>query len=219
MQRFLLALLTPLLAALVGCAAGNVPTAFRFGDAPTVGIVVASVAHNPEAGPGARAVVHFDTNGRPGQNKLQSVGESFTKGGPDAIDVDGGGRLFVLSLPAGRHTLDAWQLRDGTTTWVQPAGVLTPLAFEVKAGEVTYLGSVQATLAMRTTLLGLTVAEGGEVTVGDQQARDLAAFERVYPQFKGQVVTRLLPQGRWASPAGLEIVQDSKPPTLPGARR
>lgn len=218
MLRTLLALLTPLLATLVGCAAGNVPTSYRFPDAPTVGIVVASVAHNAEAGPGARAVVHFDTQGNPTQNRLQSVGESISKGGPDSIDVDGG-RLFVLTLPAGRHTLDAWQLRDSTTTWVQPAGALVPLAFEVKPGEVTYLGSVQATLAVRRGPMGLAVVDGGQVELRDQRERDIAVVERLYPQFKGQIVPRLLTQGAWASPAGVEVVQDTKPPTLPGARR
>lgn len=220
MRRSFLALLVCLPALLVGCAAGNIAPQFAFGDKPATGVVVVSVGHNASAGPGARANVYFDTSRRPGLNRLQSTGEAVTEG-PAPTRFDDNSQLLVLSVPAGMHTLDAWQLRDSVGVWVQPAGVLQPLEFNVVAGEVKYLGNLSATLATRRNALGLQVVEGGEVEVKDLRERDVAAFERAYPQFKGQVVMGVLPVGRWAAPEGVEITQASSiaPPTLPGARR
>jgi hypothetical protein len=218
MRRYVLASALSLLAVLAGCAAGNIPANYAFGDKPAVGIIVASVAHNESAGPGSRAQIFFDTSGRPGLNRLQSAGEGLQEG-PPLAKLEGGGQLVVMTVPAGPHTLDAWQLRDGVGVWLQPAGVLKPLEFNVVAGEVKYLGNLSGTLVTRRNALGLQVLEDGYLEVKDLSARDLAVFEQGYPKFKGQVVMGVLPQGRWASPAGLEVVQDSKPPTLPGARR
>ena len=218
MRRIAHALALTLLTALVGCAAGNIPANFSFGDAPTVGIVVASVAQNESANPGARTQIYFDTNGRPGMNRLQSSGEALDEGA-SLPKLEGGGQLLVIKVPAGRHTLDAWQMRDGVGGWVQPAGVLAPLAFTVVAGEVRYIGSLEGTLAMRRNALGLRVVEAATVEIRDQSERDIAAFEAAYPQFKGRVVMAVLPTGRWAAAQGIEFSEGPGAPDLPAARR
>lgn len=218
MRRIAHALALSLLTALVGCAAGNIPANFTFGETPTVGVIVASVAQNESANPGARTQIYFDTSGRPGMNRLQSSGESLDEGEP-LPRLAGGGQLVVLKVPAGRHTLDAWQMRDGVGGWVQPAGVLKPLAFTVLAGEVRYIGSLEGTLAMRKNALGVRVVDSAAVEIRDQRARDIAAFEAAYPQFKGRVVVDLLPTGPWAAAEGLEFSDGPGAPVLPAARR
>jgi hypothetical protein len=218
MRRIAHALALSLLTALVGCAAGNIPANFAFGDKPAVGIIVASIAQNESANPGARTQIYFDTSGRPGMNRLQSSGESLDEGVP-LPKLEGGGQLVVLKVPAGRHTLDAWQMRDGVGGWVQPAGVLKPLAFTVVAGEVRYLGSLEGTLVMRKSALGVRVVDSAELEIKDLRTRDVAAFEAAYPQFKGQVVMEVLPTGRWAAAEGIEFSAGPGAPTLPAARR
>ncbi|ACB33180.1 conserved hypothetical protein [Leptothrix cholodnii SP-6] len=219
MRRIAHTLALTLLTALVGCAAGNIPPDFSFGDKPAVGVIVASVAQNESANPGARTQIYFDTHGRPGMNRLQSSGESLDEATEPLPRLAGGGQLVVLKVPAGRHTLDAWQMRDGVGGWVQPAGVLKPLAFTVVAGEVRYIGSLEGTLAMRKNALGLRVVDSAAVEIKDQRARDIAAFEAAYPQFKGQVVIDLLPTGPWAAAEGLEFADGPGAPVLPAARR
>lgn len=182
---------------LTGCAAKSIPKDAPLNDESKEGIVVLSVSHDLAGRRAARAIFHMDGGAISGGNTLLSLGEVIP-GTPRGSEFkDSYGQLLVLSLPPGKHTIDTWQITNGTGLRISPREKPTPLVFEVISGQVKYLGNLHANLATGKNIFGITITGDGYPEVRDQQQRDIPMLENRYPQFSGKVVIDMLRLGPW----------------------
>lgn len=190
-----------LISVLAGCAAKSLQKDFVFSNEGNDGIVVVSVSHDLAGKRAARAIFYMDGGIGSGGSMLRSLDE-FIPGVPGGSEFkDSYGHLLVLALPAGKHTIDSWQITNGTGLRVFPKEKPSPLTFEVVGGQVKYLGNLHANLATGKNIFGITITGDGYPEVRDQQQRDIPLFEDRYPQFKGKITVDLIQLGPWmASP-------------------
>lgn len=185
------------LVVLTGCAAKSIPKDASLSSESNEGIVVVSVSHDLAGRRAARAIFHMDGGAVRGGNTLLSLDEVIP-GTPRGSEFkDSYGHLLVLSLSPGQHTIDTWQITNGTGLRIFPKEKPTPLVFEVVSGQVKYLGNLHANLATGKNMFGITITADGYPEVRDQQQRDIPMFEKKYPQFSGKVVIDLLQLGPW----------------------
>jgi hypothetical protein len=188
---------------LAGCASRSVPKNFALDPAKNEGIVVVSASHDPSGGRAARA--WFDIDGGPATGEgglLVSLPDAFPgiQGGSDL--EDGYGKVFALSLPAGRHMITSWRVSYRNSVMIHPILAPTPLVFDVVAGQVKYIGDLHAHLLMGKSLFGLSALGNAYPEVLDEHERDIAVFDERYPQWKGKVAVDLLKLGPWTDGAG-----------------
>ena len=123
------------------------------------------------------------------------------------------GHVYVLEVKPGHHRFTYWSLTWGNAR-AAPKVVLTPLEFDVAAGQVVYLGNLHATLVMGKTLLfNRSVPYAASVSVLDQSAADLPIAEAAYPSIAGKARIALLPLGPW----GRQVAQSDVVDDLPAA--
>jgi hypothetical protein len=204
-----------LASALLGCAQ-PVRNDFSFKEGDKVGVAIISVSHDASGGRNARAIFYLDGGVTSGRGSVLTSLREVLPGVAGGSDFEEDyGQVLALALPAGKHTIDTWQITNGTGLRIHPRGKPTPLVFEVAAGEVEYLGNPHGVLHMGKNIFHMTIVGDGYPEVRDQQQRDVAWIEEQYPQFKGKVVARLWPLGAWT---GLETSkQVDIPPPPPSA--
>src|SRR6185312_13378187 len=182
---------------LAGCSVQSVKKDFSFSDASNEGIVILSVSHDLSGGRGTRAIFYMDGIPVHGGKMLFSLDDAFP-GIPRGSDfADSYGHIIVMSLPAGKHFMDSWQVTIGSAAYLYPRRKPVPLEFEVRKGEIVYLGNLHANLYTGKNLFGMSVVGDGYPEVRDERERDLPMIEEKYPQFKGKVAVHLLPLGPW----------------------
>ena len=71
------------------------------------------------------------------------------------------------------------------------------LEFDLKPGEVVYIGNLHMNIKTGKNLFGWTINGDAYAQVLDRHERDLNLLNARYPQFSSKVVTRLLPIGPW----------------------
>lgn len=195
--------ITVLVCALAGCASKSIQSDFSLEAAKTEGIVILSVSHDLSGGRGAKAIFYLN-GGSLAKNggTLFSLPEVFPgiPGGSDFEDEYG--KVFALSLPAGHHRINSWQIVNGTGLRIFPKETPDQLVFEVTAGEIKYLGNLHANLQIGRNIFGMTIVGNGFPEVRDQRTRDIGLFERKYPQFKDKAVIELLNLGPWITEEG-----------------
>ena len=187
--------------ALTGCAAKSIRQDFSFNNVQGEGVVVFSVSHDLAGKRAAKAIFYMDGGVVSGGLTFFSLDDAFI-GIPNGSEFkDSYGHLLVVSLPAGRHVIDYWQITSGTGLRIKPSEKPAPLVFEVVSGQVKYLGNLHANIQTGKNIFGSTVTGDGYPEVRDQQQRDIPMFENKYPQFKGKIVLDLLPVGPWVQSA------------------
>lgn len=211
--------MTVLVCALAGCASKSIQRDFSLEAAKTDGIVILSVSHDLSGGRGAKAIFYLN-GGSLAKNggTLFSLPEVFPgiPGGSDFEDEYG--KVFALSLPAGHHRINSWQIVNGTGLRIFPKETPGQLVFEVTAGEIKYLGNLHANLQTGKNIFGMTIVGNGFPEVRDQRIRDIGLFEGKYPQFKDKAVIGLLNLGPWITEEGtrhqvdLHLPVTSNPP-------
>lgn len=186
-----------LITTLTGCAATSIQKDFTFKAGANEGIVVVSVSHDLAGKRASKAIFYMDEGLPSGRSLLFSLGEAapgITRG---SEFKDSYGQLLVLSLPAGKHTIDSWQITNGTGLRIFPKEKPQPLVFDVMSGQIKYLGNLHANLATGKNIFGITIIGNGYPEIRDQQQRDIPIFEDRYPQFKNKIVIDLLQPGPW----------------------
>ena len=63
----------------------------------------------------------------------------------DFKNIVGRGKLFVIELGPGKYAFDGWHATQGSYTSVTPTDP-KKFTFEVKSGEVTYIGELEFNL-------------------------------------------------------------------------
>ena len=199
-------------ALLLGCAGPQVAKDATPESTKDRGVVVVSVTHDAETGRRARALFTLDRQAKQFDTRLlRSVEEVM--GIPKGSDFDDErGRVYVLDVEPGVHSVDSWQ-SAGDTVRIVPRSAPPPLRFEVKAGEVIYIGNLNLNHTTGRNVFGMSVIAGALPEVRDRRDLDLAIAERKVPAIKGRVQVKLLPLGPWSDGA-VERRIESVPPAL-----
>ncbi|MDY0743513.1 hypothetical protein SNE35_03310 [Paucibacter sp. R3-3] len=155
-------------------------------------IVLISVSHDQGAGNGANAIFYLDESRYPGRVVMKSIQDNLSI--PVKSDFrDRRGHLYVLELEPGSHTIDGWQVASAGARISAP---VEPLQFEVKRGEVLYLGNLHAKLVLgHGMLFGARSASNAMPVVVDRHEEDIALAEARVPAMKGQIRVALLSLG------------------------
>ena len=121
------------------------------------------------------------------------------------------GRAYVREFAAGRYEVSGWSLEQGIgakTRTTKPKKPLPPIAFDVKAGSVTYIGNVHGSLQwgrkmpMALNLIGGADLAGGVIAeIRSEYDRDAKVILEDYPQLADRIVVRPLPNGPWIEDA------------------
>lgn len=107
------------------------------------------------------------------------------------------GKLFVLELPAGEHSVDHWAIQNGYTVWY-PKSAPSPLEFMIQPGEVLYLGNFHMQIIPPEKWY--QVNDGGFPTITDKNDRDIQLFRKLYPSFSARnLKLNVLHQGHWTN--------------------
>jgi hypothetical protein len=158
------------------------------------GVVIVSVTHDYETGRRAKPIFFIDRNTLDARS-LRSIEEVM--GIPRSSDFeDIYGQVYVLDVEPGVHYVDGWQTVSGDLR-VTPRTPPPRLPFEVKAGEVIYIGNLNMNHASGRSLLGIPTIAAAFAEVRDRQQIDLSIAERKAPSTKGRAQVRLLPLGPW----------------------
>lgn len=200
-------------ALLLGCAGPQVAKDATPESTKDRGIVVVSVTHDAETGRRASAQFVIDkASGQFETRLLRSVEQVM--GIPKGSDFDEErGRVYVMDVEPGVHSVDSWQ-SAGDSVRIAPRNAPAPLRFEVKAGEVVYIGNLNLNHTTGRNLFGMSVVAGALPEVRDRSELDLAIAERKAPAIKGRVQVRLLPLGPWSDGAVDRQVQAVPPAML-----
>jgi hypothetical protein len=179
--------------ALTGCAATSVKKDFSFQNEPDKGLVVFSVSHDLEGSGSTRAIFYMDGGTSGGGTMVKSIEEVIPGFFDGSRFEDSFGHVLAIALPAGKHTIDDWQITDNALR-VRAKQKPTALVFEVEKGKVKYIGNLHAKIA-EGSFLGIIA--GGYPEIRDRRERDIPIFEEKYAQFKGKVLVETLPLGPW----------------------
>jgi hypothetical protein len=202
---------------LAGCGPSNVRTDYHLDQHPGDGVVVLSVTHDLDAGRAATAKFYLDGTSSlldPNTKVLSSLNEVMgVKTGSDYEDAYG--QIYVIPLAAGSHRITSWQITNVHGAGRLPDGPLAPLVFNVVAGQVTYIGNLNARLNAGRNFLGVHVVNDAAVEVRDRRVTDIPLLEGRYPQLKGKAVIALLPLGAWGGNDTMKGLQpaDAPPPS------
>jgi hypothetical protein len=187
-----------LMSLLTGCAGPQVSQDTSPADLKDRGIVIISVTHNYEAGASAKPV--FYVNQKLPSNSLE---RRQLRSRPDVLGIpsrsdfgDVYGQVYVLSVEPGTHQIDGWMTIGGNLQFT-PRYPPPPLRFEVKAGDVLYIGNLNMNHDMGRGLFGISRIVGVSPEVRDHRVIDIPVAEGKAPIIKGRVVVNLLPLGVW----------------------
>lgn len=182
---------------LTGCAGTRVRSDATATEISTKAVAILSISHDIEAGNGANAIFYLDLQKSSLQGVLMSVQDtlSITK---ESDFTTRRGHLYILELEPGMHDISSWQVYSAGVR-IYPKGKLPPLKFEIKEGEVLYLGNIHAKLMLAHKLLfGNGIAARGAIPViQDRSSEDIRMAEKQVPALSGRIKTSLLPQGPW----------------------
>ena len=121
-----------------------------------------------------------------GENNLQN---------PDFPNENG--VVFLFEIPSGKHQLDNWMGGEAYVA-ITPNGAMAPLQFDVKEGEVLYLGNIHMHLRFGKNFLGAPVIAKVEPELRHFFERDKKLLIKKYKALpRGKIVNWGLKKGIW----------------------
>lgn len=162
-------------------------------------IVIVSATHGNAIGRSARAIFYLDSNeGFFEERRLQSIEDVF--GIPTGSDFDDlYGKVYVLEVKPGKHSVDSWQVPTSGGRLV-PREKPVPLDFLIQAGETVYLGNLHMHIARGRNIFGMSIVADAVPEVRDRRELDLSIAERKVPGIRNRAVVRMLALGSWGRP-------------------
>ena len=204
-----------LLAGLLGCAGPQVSESTSLSDVKDKGIAIVSVTHDYTTGARANAIFYLkndQTFGAFEQRQLHS--RPNIAGIPRRSDFSGVyGQVYVLQMDPGSYQIAGWMTRNGALH-ASPRYPPPPLHFDIKAGEVIYIGNLNLNHSMGRSLFGIPVLASVMAEVRNHETADIPIAEQKAPLVKGRVVSRLLPIGPWHG-GNTDMDQTNELPTVP----
>lgn len=186
---------------LAGCAGNQVAADAPASSIGEKAVVVVSVTHDAETGRRAKAGFVLDRDSKIHSTRvLRSIEEVL--GVPKGSDFDDvHGRVYVLDVEPGIHTVSSWFTITGMSR-LEPRTEPPALTFDVRAGEVVYIGNLNLNHVAGRSLIGVKAVAGAVPEVRDRAAIDIPLAEKKVASIKGRVATRLLPLGDWTASPG-----------------
>ena len=109
------------------------------------------------------------------------------------------GRLIAIPLEPGEYELFNWMLyvnRLGGYGYLSPKTPPPPHSFSIRAGAITYLGSLHVDTVLGKNTFGISMAFGGSPDITDQINRDLPILKRKYPNLADWPLQSSVPDGK-----------------------
>ncbi|MFH1871862.1 MAG: hypothetical protein ABIK82_04420 [Pseudomonadota bacterium] len=110
------------------------------------------------------------------------------------------GHVYIQELEPGTHEFNGWQVVR--TARIFPNPMPPPMRFQIRKGEVLYLGNLHARIILSEDSHGRKVLQKIIPTVEDRRLVDIAIAEALAPALKGQIRVELLPLGPWTHDGG-----------------
>ena len=108
-------------------------------------IALFSVSHNRKPGSQASKIYFYINDGFKNHRVLESRKETLVALSKGEF-ADDYGQLLPIILPEGTHKLVRWDITNGTGLEISPRQKPSPLFFNLKAGDIKYLGNLHANL-------------------------------------------------------------------------
>ncbi|HFC30203.1 MAG TPA: hypothetical protein ENJ44_04065 [Oceanospirillales bacterium] len=171
---------------------------------PSKGYLVASVTKGnvPQAND---AWYYYKNKATNKEARLDALGfVMFTRPDDFPEDKNRNGRLLAIPLTPGGYQLVNWTLLVsqimGGYAYISPKTPPTPFDFNIKAGEVTYIGSLHLDTLTGKNLFGMKIPVGGRSSISNKQKTDIPLLEEKYPNLKKLPITINVPEkGGWNS--------------------
>lgn len=202
-QTLLLLLLCSLISGCQTTIMSNIRTDYDFGNNnKDTGLIIGTVSHPEYTDDITFSTFHINYyTGHP-KSILSFRERSLFYSGHSAEfefeDAGNKGKLFVLELPAGEHTVDHWEIQYGFGGWY-PKSAPSPLEFKIQSDEILYLGNFH----MQTTIGKFWVGEvqdGGFPVINDERERDIQLFREIYPDLSSRnIKLNVLHEGHWTN--------------------
>lgn len=182
-----------------GCATSNVSSDYAMDASNGEGLVVMSISQ--DLNQRGKSKFYFDSGEDflllPGAIMVGATEPGFMGMGTKKTEIsDVQGRLMVVTMAAGEHNLNYWQV-EVPGGRLHPEHQPKPYSFQVKVGEVKYLGNLHMNFASSKNLLGISSVSNAVPEIRHEFSRDKALFEQRYPQFSKRLVNNPLPKGVW----------------------
>ena len=179
----------------------NIRTDYDFKSNKDTGLIVGTVSHPKDTDSITFSMFHINYySGNP--KALLNFRERgiFYYGHPAEFEFEDSGnkgKLFVLELPAGEHSVDYWQIANGYNRWY-PKSAPSPLEFMIQPGEVLYLGNFH--MQIIPPKKWYKVLDEGFPLIRDKNERDIQLFRELYPSFSARnIKLNVLHEGRWTN--------------------
>lgn len=100
------------------------------------------------------------------------------------------GNVVAVPVPAGDYAITSWYLYAPSATGDITSTNRLPFKapFQVKPGEATYVGRLNAITREGRNLLGLPIFAGGMIVASDEFAKDQPRIARTYPSIKAATI-------------------------------
>lgn len=160
--------------------------------------IIVSVSHERNGGRSARAIFNLNGGEQKDGGRTLASQDIFI---PGRGDFKGDyGKLVVIKLPEGTHELTSWAIFGYNGSEIRPQDRPRPLKFEIKAGEVKYLGNLHMNMQSNKNIFGARVIPvEGQPEIRDMRQRDITLFEARHPDAREKIIIDLLPLGHWGS--------------------
>jgi len=168
---------------LMSCATQNVSKSISASDLGTEGLVIVSLTQG-----GAFTVTSMSTKARYKSNDNNITGHlsinsfSLPFGLYSGDFNDSKGELSYFKLPEGQYHFYDWTFSAGSI--IIGTKNMTPYNFEVKNGEVVYIGNIHIEAISGKNILGMSIPISGKMTVKNKQERDLYFFSKTVPNIE-----------------------------------
>jgi hypothetical protein len=177
--------------ALGGCVHEQHAPARKFQEVPGLGVVVLSVSHDLADASETNAYFYLDEKQIGGKGLLHTP----LRGTPSDFK-NRYGQVLTLSLEPGTHSIDRWTL-ETQISMRKPKELPDPLVFQVKAGEVLYIGNLHLRFRLEAGLFGAPAIRAAVPVIQDNAAEDIEVAEKKSPSLQHRITKQLLPLGPW----------------------
>jgi len=102
------------------------------------------------------------------------------------------GNAYAFQGKPGIYKLTTWQLYiySGITETVIGPKKIEPITFEVKPGQITYLGNYHIDTLYGKNILGIDIPAGAKITISDKEYRDLSIAKKEHPNIANMPVLK-----------------------------
>jgi hypothetical protein len=165
---------------LVGCTTAVTPEKAANVDLQKTGLVLATISRSGEAEDVKKVLIEFYLRPYDGEgNPLKE------------LVINSWEPMWLIEVPLGRYEITDWFLSAGT---MRRESAEKGFEFEVRPGQITYIGHFDVAVARAKNFFGLRVIPEAIPALRDDYERTLVAFRKQYPALADKKVHNVAPQ-------------------------